>query len=537
MITDLFYVGVGLVAAGKDAESVATISATTLAFIGAAGTATLTADPSRIVDVSGDVVVTAVSDESAKAKITGGSGSLLVTVDILEPRATITSNVQAYAGANSVIHAGNLTFATAGNPTSTTPTPTKRVAEAELLTGSVGLLGSGSDVAATATIDGNVDAWIADGATVVLPGATTDRGDLLLLADSIATATATGTGGNGSIGISVAMYDITASIGDTSGGTHAWVSGKVTARNLTVTAHGVNTATVDIPEIVVIGLLGAGTQPEATATVVADTTAELRSTAVVSTPTGTTALSAHSVDEASAETDGGAGSLTVAASVATLNATIGDCASACTMTGASILSGASVTTGGLSVGALGEYTVDTDMLLVSVGLLGGGGGADANSTIDADTVATATGASITATGNVTFTSRSSATATATLEGGAGGLGGAVFDGTAATLIEGDTIASITGSGTSINGANSVELTAEILGAQSKSKNTVGTGALFSMGKATSNATTDPVARAFIAGGRSAFHDTDRERRGDGHRSRARATPRAGATVAVRSRSG
>ncbi|HEY3486047.1 MAG TPA: hypothetical protein VGK49_11735, partial [Ilumatobacteraceae bacterium] len=113
VLTDLFYVGVGLAAAGTDAVSTATITADTRAFIGARGTATLPADPDRVVDVSGDIIVTAVSDESAKAKIEGGEGSLLLAVGILQPEATISGDVEAYAGQNARVEGANVVFSTA----------------------------------------------------------------------------------------------------------------------------------------------------------------------------------------------------------------------------------------------------------------------------------------------------------------------------------------------------------------------------------------------------------------------------------------
>src|SRR6185503_11733991 len=168
-----------------------------------------------------------------------------------------------------------------------------------------------------------------------------------------------------------------------------------------------------------------------------------------------------------------------------------------TMTGASIAAGAGVTAASLSLGALGEYTATTDQLLVSIGLLGGG--ASANSTVNAPTRVTSTDAILTVSGNVSFESSSSSTATATLRGGAGGFGGAVFDGTATTSITGETVASISGSSTTIDGADRVDVHATILGAAAKSKATVGTGAAFSMGTATANANSDPAARAYITG--------------------------------------
>ena len=517
MLTDLFYVGVGLAAAGTDAVSKATITANTRAFIGARGTATLTADADRVVDVSGDIVVTAVSNESAKAKIEGGSGSLLLAIGILQPEASISGDVEAYAGQNARIEADNVVFSTAVYPEVTGSAVTTRRAETELITGQVGLLASGSDVGSKATINGNVDAFVAAGASIVVPGDVTGAGDVKVIAKSVSTAIATAKGGSGAIGISVSLYETTATIGgtsavtdpndpaDTNGGTHVWVAGDahVTAKNLTLTAHAAQTATADIPELAVVGLIGAGADPRSTAKILADTTAELRAGAVISTPTGATNVSATSDNEASASADGGAGSIGVAASTSTLNATVGD--GTRSLTSASVGAGANVTAASLSLGALGEYTATTDMLLVSVGLLGGGAGANANSTVNAPTRVTATDAILSLSGNVSFESSSSSTATATLRGGAGGFGGAVFDGTATSSITGETVAYISGSSTEIDGADRVDVHATILGAAAKSKASVGTGAAFSMGKATANANSDPVARAYITG--AALGDT------------------------------
>lgn len=254
--SDLLYVGVGLGFAGSDARSEARINSDVNAFIGPRADTLLTVSDVPDIDISGDIVVRAISIDDAFAGLEGGTGSLIGAGNNMKPTATVNNYVQAYIGENTHISATNLTLTTED---STGSKKTSRSAEADVISGSVGGLGAGSDAEAVAVIDGEVSTYIAAGAFI-----DTGLGTTTLQSDSVGVADAFGHGGTGSVGISVALFGATARIGDNSadpasGTTSARVDdgARIKAANLKIASTSDNYAVTDLLAVSV-GLAGGG---------------------------------------------------------------------------------------------------------------------------------------------------------------------------------------------------------------------------------------------------------------------------------------
>ena len=372
----LFYVGVsGITAAVGTSDAI--INANTRAFIGPRDGATLSGEENRTdVDVTGDVIVRANADDDANAEIEGGSGSIIANGQNMKPTAAVNGDVESYIGQNAKVSATNLTLTTED---STTNADTQRSADADVVSGGVGGLGSGSNVEAVATIDGEVQVFIAGGAEI-----DTTSGTTTLQADSISVADAFAHGGNGSIGISVSLFSATARIGDASNGaTKAWIEDN-----------------------------------------------------------------------------------------------------------------ADVVAGNLKVAASADNTATTDLLAVSVGLLGGGGNATSNATVNAGTEAYIAGADISVSGTIGIETVSATEANSKIRSGSGGIGVGAMDSTATANSLGATRSYI-GNGATIDDASQINIKAKVLGSSANANVVVGTGAAISVGLSRAEANSRPTAEAYI----------------------------------------
>ena len=305
VFTDLFYVGVGLGVDVATATSEANISTSVKAFVGPRDNATL-APGDQAIAVADTLTIRALATEIAEAKLTGGSGSLIANGNNFTPKAAITGNVEAYVGSNAQINARNLNVTT-----EKANAKTRREVTADLFAASIGGLGSGSNSGSTATITGNVEATIRDGAKINVNN-DGPLGTVTVKADSIAKTDAIARGGNGSVGISVSLFEARSVIGDgTNGNTAAWIGdAEINTNNLAVEAIANNKATADVLAVS-IGLVGGGGRGESIALMNANTDASLQGSNLDAT--GNVSISANSTAETQSKVRSGAGSIIVGA--------------------------------------------------------------------------------------------------------------------------------------------------------------------------------------------------------------------------------
>ena len=226
--SDLLYVGVGLVFAGADAQSTATITSNVNAFIGPRAAAN---DPVSVlpdIDVGDEIFVRAVSTDTAFAELRGGTGSAIAAGNTLKPTATIGGAVHAYVGENANIAGGSLTVAT-----EIPGRATMRMATAKVTSGAVAILGAGTNSGATASIDGGTSASVSDGAKIATMGKTAIR------AVTTAKANANAKGGAGALGVAVALFKARSTIA-ADAGAQAWIgdAADISGDSVTVEADG-----------------------------------------------------------------------------------------------------------------------------------------------------------------------------------------------------------------------------------------------------------------------------------------------------------
>ena len=179
-----------------------------------------------------------------------------------------------------------------------------RRAESDVVSGGVGGLGSGSDVEAVATIDGEVESYIASGADI-----NTAAGTTTILADSMSETDAFAHGGNGSVGISVSLFAGTARVGNANNGsTKAWIEddASVISNDLSVSALADNNAKTDLLAVSV-GLAGGGGNASSVATTNADTEAFIEGADI--DVMGTIDIQTESSGESKADIRSGAGGI------------------------------------------------------------------------------------------------------------------------------------------------------------------------------------------------------------------------------------
>ena len=154
-------------AGGAGGTATAQSTGTTEAFVGPAFGATSPANP-RQINVSGAVIVRAAVSQTANGNTSAGTGAL-VGAGGITVSAYLDGVSRAFIGNGAVVHAGTLTVEVVGVAGGTV-NPALRTATATSVVGSVALAG-GAGSSSTARISGSLDAFIGDGAVVVVGGA------------------------------------------------------------------------------------------------------------------------------------------------------------------------------------------------------------------------------------------------------------------------------------------------------------------------------------------------------------------------------
>ncbi len=286
-----------------------------------------------------------------------------------------------------------------------------RTATSNSTVGSVGLVG-GAGSSSTSRISGSLDAFIGDGATVVVAGA------VIVRSTGTATATADARGGTAAA-IGIAAFFASASIAPVSGtdmGTRAWVganSNVVAGGALVVSANAIDRATATLLAVAVT--LGGGAGGSATATVDSDVEAFIGvrsgSSGTVVEATDVVVMAASIQNATATATGGGGGVLTVAALRATTN--IASTVQAVVAT--------TVTASGAVTVQAGQTANADSTVIVGAVALGVGTGAEARSTVGGLVAArVGPGATVSAGGELTVSADTAARSHAKAEGGSGG---------------------------------------------------------------------------------------------------------------------
>ena len=152
------------------------------------------------------MTVSATSDSHVFVKSFGGTGGL-VGVSLLDATGTVSRNTRASVSDGSTIRARDLEV---------TATATRMFADVDSEIGSVGVAGSGVAVHSTATVSGDVEAWVGqlDAATTPAQRTVIDLTGLATIrarSDS-ARAVADARGGSGSVLIAVTIMDAKATV-------------------------------------------------------------------------------------------------------------------------------------------------------------------------------------------------------------------------------------------------------------------------------------------------------------------------------------
>jgi hypothetical protein len=397
---DLLGVAIGI-GSGGGGTAKATITGNTEAYTGAA-TGAVPKGVTTIDAGSGAVTVDATADNLAHATAKGGAGGG-ITIDAAFAEAdigdgTTTGATLAFLGGGTHLTGSSLESKATGTNT----------AMADLLAVTVGVLG-GAGGKATASIDkgADVEALIAGGATVNVPGA------VLVDATGTNTATATGNGGGG-IGVHVSALLPTATV---AGATRAAVDGTILkADTVAVQANktgGQDQATASslVADVTLIGGAGANADAEVTKDAVVE--ASIGGTV---TATGAVSVTAASNDTATGTAKGGAGGAIDATAFFSEANVAGDAKAS--------VDGKILGSKGLTVQANGTNSADAETLAVSVSLAGGSG-ANSTATITADAATQAlvgSTAQVAAGGGAVMVGATgSNTATATANGGGAAL--------------------------------------------------------------------------------------------------------------------
>ncbi len=396
-------VGVSL-AGGAGSDAQAQSSGLTEARVGPAFGTTVAA--TRGVNVTGAVTIRAAVAQTAEAEARSGAGGA-IGIGGLTVRAFVDGSTRAFVGNGARVQAGSLTIEVTG----VTGTSAVRTATSNSTVGSVGLVG-GAGSSSTSRISGSLDAFIGDGATVVVAGA------VIVRSTGTATATADARGGTAAA-IGIAAFFASASIAPVSGtdmGTRAWVganSNVVAGGALVVSANAIDRATATLLAVAVT--LGGGAGGSATATVDSDVEAFIGvrsgSSGTVVEATDVVVMAASIQNATATATGGGGGVLTVAALRATTN--IASTVQAVVAT--------TVTASGAVTVQAGQTANADSTVIVGAVALGVGTGAEARSTVGGLVAArVGPGATVSAGGELTVSADTAARSHAKAEGGSGG---------------------------------------------------------------------------------------------------------------------
>ena len=449
-------------AGGAGANANATVAKEAVVEASAASSADITS--------SGAVAVTATSVNTATATSDGGAGGAFAVAAML-PTATVSGKTLAFMDGD-VSDAGSLAVKAKGTNTAAADTLVVAIAIAG---------GAGANATANVTADADVEAELGANSKVNVGGA--------VLVDALATqnkATAEAEGGAGGA-ISIGVMLSNASV---AGGTYASMAGDVTrASAVTVQSVGNNLADADTLTVSIGIVAGAGANATATVSEQADVEAFVSSSSEITAPGGAVTVSATSINEASAVSDGGSGGgIAVAVMLPTATVAGGTVA---------LMDGDLLDAATLDVKALGDSKATSSVLVVAVGLAVGAGAKSVAEVTAASNVEAAIGsaASITTTGTVNVEAISSREAGATARGGAGGFiaaGGITSD----SSVRGSTSAHVNDGGT-IAQAGKLQVKAESLGASANSQTVVGSGGFVSVGVTAAEALNRSSVSAYV----------------------------------------
>lgn len=443
---------------------------------------------------SGAVRVMSHTTTVAGAESQGG-GAGVMSLNGLTADTEISQDTRAFVDDGAQITADTLDVTTFGLDANG-PAETQRTASANVVVGSVAVEGlSGSDVEATVT--GDVEAWVGDGAEVTLTGAARVE------AKSKTTADAKSSGGSGGLVNASALF-VDAVAG---GETRAYVGpgATLTSSALTVRAAGTNTATAD--QLSVAIAVGGGAGGSSVAAVTALTEAyvgggyKLPTSERTRITTGALNIAADGVNVARSTPRGGAAG-GAAIGAFTASATVGGVGSEGAVR-AFVGESAVVRADSLAVAATSSNTAEVDLLAIGAGILSGAGGRG-DSAITGDVEAfLSTGAvrddemPLVITGDIDVTATSQDRATSGVSGGSGGsLSASVFFANA--VLDGDTRAFVD-AGTRLEGGT-LDVKARAATRIARAELTVGTVAVLGGGGGSARADTGGAITAFLGAG-------------------------------------